>query len=157
MNANNESRKPGIYLLLFALQVSGAIAFIWQTLPEFRQIVVNPGKPLPRDDLSDLIMVGVLLLMQIPFWCRVRLIPIPFRYSSTILQHVFLFLGRLSFIFGSAFFGILVFRHLPELEQSAEFGLTVRRGFILVGCLFALFCTSLEVERLGQAFEGHRN
>jgi hypothetical protein len=26
----------------------------------------------------------------------------------------------------------------------------------LLGCLFALFCTSLEVERLGQAFEGHR-
>jgi hypothetical protein len=29
---------------------------------------------------------------------------------------------------------------------------------ILIGCLFALFCTSLEVERLGHAFEGrHRN
>jgi hypothetical protein len=32
-----------------------------------------------------------------------------------------------------------------------------KRGVTFVGCLFALFCTSLEVERLGQAFErGHR-
>jgi hypothetical protein len=35
--------------------------------------------------------------------------------------------------------------------------LTTRRGVVLMGCLFALFCTSLEVERLGQAFEGNRN
>jgi len=153
MSANDEPRKPGIYLLLLALQILGAIAFIWQTLPEFRHIAVNPGEPLPRDDLSDIKMFGVLLLMQIPFWCRVRLVPIPFRYPSAMLQHAFLFLGRLSFIFGSALFGILVFRHLPELERSAEFGLMARRGVILIGCLFALFCTSLEVERLGQVFE----
>jgi hypothetical protein len=28
---------------------------------------------------------------------------------------------------------------------------------IVIGCLFALFCTSLEVERLGQASERNRN
>ena len=153
MSANDEPRKTGIYLLLLALQILGAIAFIWQTLPEFRQIAVNPGAPLPRDDLADLMMVGVLLLMQIPFWCRVLLVPIPFRHPNAVLNHLFLFLGRLSFIFGSALFGITVFRHLPELERGVEFALMARRGTILVACLFALFCTSLEVERLGQAFE----
>jgi hypothetical protein len=30
-----------------------------------------------------------------------------------------------------------------------------RREFLFVGCLFALFCTSLEVERLGQAFDSN--
>ncbi|MEA2939621.1 MAG: hypothetical protein QOD09_150 [Bradyrhizobium sp.] len=34
--------------------------------------------------------------------------------------------------------------------------LAARRGFVFVGCLFALFCTSLDVERLGQAFDGNR-
>jgi hypothetical protein len=34
--------------------------------------------------------------------------------------------------------------------------LATRRGVIMAGCLFALFCTSLEVERLGQAFEGDK-
>jgi hypothetical protein len=70
---------------------------------------------------------------------------------------VFLFLGRLSFIFGSALFSVVVFRHLPELGRDIDMPLAARRGIIMVGCLFALFCASLEVERLGQAFEAHRN
>ena len=97
--------------------------------------------------------VGVLLVMQISFWSRLLYIPIPFRRPNMILDHVFLFLGRLSFIFGSALFAVVVFRHLPELGRETDVFLAARRGIILVGCLFALFCTSLEVERLGQAFE----
>ena len=31
--------------------------------------------------------------------------------------------------------------------------LATERGFIFLGCLFALFCASVEVERLGHAFE----
>jgi hypothetical protein len=27
----------------------GAIAFVWQQLPEFRQVAVNPGEQLPND------------------------------------------------------------------------------------------------------------
>ena len=60
-------------------------------------------------------------------------------------------------IFGSALFSIVVFRHLPELGRDTDILLAARRGVILVGCLFALFCTSLEAERLGQAFEGNRS
>ena len=116
----------------------------------------NPGAQLPRDGFSDLISFGVLCVMQIAFWCRVLLVPIPFRYPQIFLNHVFLFLGRLSFIFGSALFGIVVFRHMPELDASIDILLSVKRGVILLGCLFALFCTSLEVERLGQAFESDR-
>jgi hypothetical protein len=158
MNTSNAQRNPGIYLLLLALQILGAIVFIWQTLPEFRQVAENPGAQLPRDGSSDLVSFGVLCVMQIAFWWRVLLVPIPFRYPQIFLHHVFLFLGRLSFIFGSALFGIVVFRHLPELDASIDLLLSIKRGMILLGCLFALFCTSLEVERLGQAFEsGHRN
>ena len=74
-----------------------------------------------------------------------------------ILNHAFLFLGRLSFIFGSALFALAAFRHLPELGRETDILLAARRGVVLIACLFALFCASLEVERLGQAFEGHRN
>jgi hypothetical protein len=158
MSANDEPRKTGIYLLLLALQILGTITFIWQALPEFRHVAINPGQQLPRDGLSDLISVVILCVMQISFWCRVLFVPIPFRHPHVVLNHVLLFLGRLSFIFGSALFGIAVFRHLPELDRNIDLFLTVKRGVILVGCLFALFCASLEVERLGQAFEpGHRH
>jgi hypothetical protein len=157
MNKNNESPKAGIYMLLLAIQIFGAILFVWLQLPSFRQIAGNPGEQLRYDAFGDLMTVGILFIMQISFWYRLLYIPIPFRRSNIFLNHVFLFLGRLSFIFGSALFVVAVFRHLPELGWETDILLTVKRGMILVGCLFALFCTSLEVERLGQAFEANRN
>jgi hypothetical protein len=153
MKPNKEHSKTAIYLLLLAIQIFGAMFFVWQELPEFRQVVINPGEQLPKDARFDVIMLGVFLVMQIPFWIRLLCIPIPFR----LLNHVFLFLGRLSFIFGSALFSVVVFRHVPELGRDTDALLMVQRGVIFVACLFALFCTSLEVERLGQAFESNRN
>jgi hypothetical protein len=67
-----------------------------------------------------------------------------------------LFLGRLSFIFGSALFSVAAFRHLPQLGRDTDILLTIARGAVLIASLFALFCASLEVERLGQAFDAHR-
>lgn len=117
-------------------------------------MVLSPGVQLPADVYSDLVMVGVFFCMQIPFWLRISYVPIPFRRANPLLNHLLLFLGRLSFIFGSAVFSVVVFRHLPELDREIDVFLAVQRGIIFVACLFALFCSSLEVERLGHAFEG---
>jgi hypothetical protein len=97
MKTSSEHPKPKLYLLLLAIQISGAIVFIWQQLPEFRQVGVNPGAQLPHDTFSDL--------------------------GRRSLRDANLVLGPVA----------------------------------IYACLFALFCASLEVERLGQAFEGHRN
>jgi hypothetical protein len=156
MKTNSERPKTLAYLLLLAIQIVGAIVFIWQELPDFEQLLRHPGLQLPEDAYSDLIVLGVLCVMQISFWCRLLYVPIPFRRSNLFLNHVFLFLGRLSFIFGSALFVVVVFRHLPELGRETDVMLAAQRGTIFLGCLFALFCTSLEVERLGQAFEDNR-
>lgn len=153
MKMSNERPKTKLYSVLFAVQMLGAITFIWQELPEFRQVLDYPGKQLPYDIPSDLMTAGVFLVMQIAFWYRQLHVPIPFRRPNMILNYVLLFLGRLSFIFGSALFSVVMFRHLPELGRETDMLLLVGRGTILVGCLFALFCSSLEVERLGQAFE----
>jgi len=157
MNVIHAPRKTSLYLLLLALQILGAVVFIWQTMPEFRQVAINPGEQLPRDGWSDLLSFSLLCVMQIAFWCRVLYVPIPFRRPNLVLNHVFLFLGKLSFIFGSALFGVAVFRHLPELDRNVDILLIAKRAVIFAGCLFALFCASLEVERLGQAFEAPRN
>jgi hypothetical protein len=157
MTPDQEPSKTAIYLLLLAIQIAGAIAFVWHQLPEFRQVVINPGEQLPKDASSDLMMAAIFFVMQVAFWVRLLRIPIPFRRPNVFLNHLFLFLGRLSFIFGSALFSVVVFRHLPELGRETDILLAVRRGTIFVGCLFALFCTSLEVERLGQAFADNRN
>jgi hypothetical protein len=157
MKPNQEHPKTARYLLLLAIQIAGALVFVWQQLPEFRQVVTSPGEQLPKDASSDLMMAAILLVMQAAFWVRLLRIPIPFRRPNVFLNHLFLFFGRLSFIFGSALFSVIVFRHLPELGRETDFLLMARRGFLFVGCLFALFCTSLEVERLGQAFADNRN
>jgi hypothetical protein len=67
------------------------------------------------------------------------------------LSHIFLFLGRLNFIFGSALFAIVIFRHVPQLGSDTDLLLMLRRGIILIISLFALFCFTLELERLGAA------
>jgi hypothetical protein len=156
MKTSDERPKAKLYLVLFAVQMLGAITFIWQELPEFRQVAVNPGQQLPYDPPSDLITVGILLIMQVAFWYRQRHVPIPFRRPNMILNHLLLFVGRLSFIFGSALFSVVVFRHLPALGTGTDLLMALYRGMILVGCLFALFCSTLELERLGHAFAANR-
>jgi hypothetical protein len=156
MHPGSQRPRVKLYLLLVAIQITGAIAFVWQQLPEFEQVVINPGKQLPHDAFSDLVTVGVFCLMQLAFWCRLLCVPIPFRRPSVLLSHLLLFLGRLSFIFGSALFSVAVFRHLPELGREADIALAACRGILFMACLFALFCVSLELERLGQAFDRDR-
>jgi hypothetical protein len=156
MKMKSDHPKAAIYLFVLAIQICGVIFFVWQQLPSFTRVLLNPGEQLAYDTYSDLLTVGVLSVMQISYWCRLLHIPVPFQRSNVILHHVFLFLGRLSFIFGSALFSVVVFRHLPELDREADIRLMLLRGIMLVGALFALFCASLEVERLGQAFGNDR-
>src|SRR4051812_34760592 len=67
------------------------MAFVWQRLPEFEQVMINPGRQLPHDAFSDLVTTGVFLLMQLAFWCRLLYVPIPFRHPNTVQSHVLLF------------------------------------------------------------------
>jgi hypothetical protein len=129
----NERSKRATYFFLLGLQVCGAIVFILQELPEFRQVVLAPGKQLPKDIGSDLVIVAVFSGMQIAFWFRLLHIPIPAQRPNPFLCNVFLFLGRLSFIFGSALFSVVVFRHLPELDGETYLFLAAQRGIIFVG------------------------
>jgi hypothetical protein len=88
------------YFFLLAIQLFGAIFFICHQLPEFRQVVNNPGVQLPKDTYSDLLMLGVSSAMQTAFWFRVYHVPIPFRRPNLFLNYILLFLGRLSWFSG---------------------------------------------------------
>ena len=144
--------KPrALYLLLLAAQIAGALFIVWNGLPEFRQLVVHPGEQLPYMPYDDPAIIGTVIAMQAAYWYRLQCIPIPSQRSNAILNHLFLFLGRLTFIFGGSLFAVVFFRHLPEIDQGADIWLMVRRGLQLVASLFALFCVTLELERLGRA------
>jgi hypothetical protein len=144
------------YLLLLAIQMAGALFVIWRELPDFRQLVLNPGFQLPYMRSDEIATSAVVVAMQVAYWYRLQRVPIPFQSSKPILSHLLLFLGRLSFIFGGSIFAVVFFRHLPELDQSTDPSLLVRRGLLLLGALFALFCVTLELERLGHSFENSR-
>jgi hypothetical protein len=88
MKTSREYPKLKLYMFLLAVQISGAVTFVCQQLPEFRQIAFNPGTQLPQDPASDLITIAVLLVMQISFWYRVHYIPIPFRHPNMLLNHM---------------------------------------------------------------------
>ncbi|HEY5069108.1 MAG TPA: hypothetical protein VII37_04955 [Candidatus Acidoferrum sp.] len=64
--------------------------------------------------------------------------------------------SRLSFIFGAAVFSVVFFRHLPELGLDVDIILLARRGLLLIVSLFALFCFTLELERVANAFGNNR-
>ena len=96
-------------------------------------------------------------MMQIAFWCRVRWVPIPFRRPNLILNHVFLFPGKLSFIFGSAPLGIAVFRHLPELDRGIDILLAVRPGRDPGGMSVRAVLRQPRSGAARQAFEPHRH
>jgi hypothetical protein len=144
-----EPIKTATYLLLFAVQMFGADFVVWDGLPAFQQLVLNPGQQVVITRYDGLGIIAVLCVMQFAYWYRYLRVAIPFRGPNLFLSHVFLFLGRLSFIFGSALFSIVLFRHLPELGSDVDVLLFGRRAVVLIVSLFALFCFSLELERLG--------
>jgi hypothetical protein len=153
MNIRPDGKRLRItaYLLLFAIQMFGSDFIVWQSLPAFRQLLLSPGEQPASTPYDGNAVVAVLLTMQAAYWYRLLRVPIPFRGSSLALSHLFLFLGRLNFIFGSALFSIVLFRHVPELGSDVDIMLMARRGVVLVISLFALFCFTLELERLGTA------
>jgi hypothetical protein len=143
--------RPIFYLLLLSIQLTGALFVILEGLPEFRQLVSHPGEQLPPTRYDNPATPVMILAMQAAYWYRLRRVPIPSRQSNIVLNHLFLFLGRLAFIFGGSLFAVVFFRHLPEINQGADIWLMWRRGLQLVASLFSLFCVTLELERLGRA------
>ena len=140
-----------VYLALFAVQVFGAIYVIAEGIPAFAELSLHVGaqpREIPYDNYTT---IFVLFSMQAAYWHRFRSVEIPFRTPNVLLNHLFLFLGCVSFIFGGALFSVVVFRHLPQLGGEVDRLVFARRGATLAGSLFALFCFTLELERLGAA------
>jgi hypothetical protein len=155
-NLKNDQPRAVVYLLLLAAQIIGAVFVMWDELPAFRQLVLDPGEQPPHNSYEYASTIGALFVMQAAYWYRLLRIPIPFQGSSVVLNHLLLFLGRLNFIFGGALFSVVFFRHIPELDPDFDILLMARRGVVLVGTLFALFCVTLELERLGHAIGSNR-
>ncbi|MET4038212.1 hypothetical protein ABIB94_007191 [Bradyrhizobium sp. JR7.2] len=136
-------KSRAVYLLLLLIQLTGALFIILDGLPEFRHLMIHPGEQLPFERSDNFAAPVMFIAMQVAYWYRLRRVPLPPQRSNPILSHLFLFLGRLAFIFGGSLFGVVFFRHLPEINQGADLWLMFLRGLQLVVSLFGLFCVRL--------------
>ena len=132
------------YWRLFALELVGAGIIVWQGVPMYRSFL--PGRDISPVD-ADWIAWAVLavLLLQAPYWIATRKV---FAHAairkSLIGGHFVLFVARLNFILASSLFVVIVFQRRDEIT------FVWWRALLLFAVLFAIFCFSLELERLSR-------
>jgi hypothetical protein len=142
-----------MYALLLCTQTAAATFLFWLVFPLFRQMILRLGEP---QDIGMGVEIGILAgttLLYAAYWARYRWVLIRAPFQSALIGHLVQFASRISFFFGGALFSALFFRHLPELSVLPTLGDLGRRAVIVLGVLFALFCYSLELDRLGKAIE----
>jgi hypothetical protein len=133
-----------LYWLLLAIQAVGAVIIFWLGVPLYRSFL--PGRDISPVDIELIAgaLAGVVLL-QAPYWIvTLKVWPHVQIPHNVYAAHVALFLARLNFILASSLFVVIVFARRAEIE------FVWWRALTLVAVLFAVFCFSLELERLGQ-------
>lgn len=145
-----------LYVCALAVQTAAASFLFWVVFPLFRQMIMRLGEPQEISLVVDVeILLGALLL-NCAYFARYRWIDVRAPFRSALVGHLVQFASRISFFFGGALFSALFFRHLPELERFPSLQEALPRGALILWVLFALFCYSLELDRLGRAIEeGH--
>jgi hypothetical protein len=136
--------------LLFAQTLLVGLLF-QMMIPIFQQVVSRTGELLDIHRHTLVAIIGCAVILQCCYWARFVWIPVQTPFHSVVVGHVLLFLSRASFFFGGALFSVIFFRHIPELTALPPVEEQLARIATLLGCLFALFCYSLELERLGRA------
>jgi len=86
--------------------------------------------------------------MQAGYWISHRLRPPLPRIRSALIGYILLFLARMSFVVATSIFGFVFITRKPEFQ------IPTFRYVVIITALFALFCYTQELERLGRALIG---
>lgn len=141
------------YTLLLIVQTACALVILFYIHAIFRILVAHIGEqqPLPTEILAQ--VCAAALLGQICYWTRLYRLPVPQGFRNLPLGHLLAFAARLGAIVGGALASIYFLRHLPELTKLGDgFTLAWRSG-LLLAIVFAIYCYTLELERLGAALQ----
>lgn len=150
-NANSGKRtKTRTYELLLVMETLAVLIIMWSMLPLYRAIAASAGHQIGVLPESPIPLVAALILFHCVYWYRLLRVPVSMVRHSLVASHIILFLGRLSFIFGTSFFALIVYRHLPQLVvwNATLLAMRLVASFFI---LFSLYCYSTELERLGVA------
>lgn len=148
--------EPARYLILLLVQTLCALTILFHVQAVFRALIESMGvrMSMPAGNLA--LMVAAVAIGQATYWYRLKTTPLPGGYRNLLLGHVFAFASRISFVFGGALFSLYFLRHLPAMQLS-PFSLDFAwRAVLLLAILFALYCYTLELERLGNALQSPR-
>ncbi|QIB36215.1 hypothetical protein G3A50_10935 [Ancylobacter pratisalsi] len=147
------SRNALRYAVLLGIQTTAAAFLFWVIFPIFLRVISSIGQQQGLDlEVQLEILIGVIVL-QCCYWIRLRWVPIVAPFHNVFVGHLVLFASRVSFFFGGALFSAIFFRHVPELDALPSAAQAIARAAGVLAILFALFCYSLELERLGRAIE----
>ena len=142
-----------MYAFLLCTQTAAATFLFWLVFPLFRHMILRLGEPQDIDIVVEFEILAGTVILYTAYWARYRWIAIQAPFQNAFIGHLFQFASRISFFFGGALFSALFFRHLPELSVLPTMSDLARRAIIVLGVLFALFCYSVELDRLGKAIE----
>ena len=146
------SRSTAIaYAALLLAQTLIAGLLFWIMIPIFQQMTLHVGETLDIGTDTVVAVVGGAIVLQCCYWARFFWVPVPTPFRSDVVAHLLMFASRTSFFFAGALYSAVFFRHLPALDGFPPVAEGFARITALFGCLFALFCYSLELERLGRA------
>lgn len=128
------------YLIAFLFEIVGMSLIFWIGVPIFRALLQFRQTITVSDEI---IFLAAVVLIQFTYWTRLRYDP-PFNLSpQPFVGHLILFASRLSFIFASAVFSLVVYRN-PEMFQIDPL-----RTPLMAAVLFSVFCFSRHLERIG--------
>lgn len=141
------------YTLLLIVQTVCALVILFHIHTAFRILVERIGQQqtLPNEILAQVIVAA--LLGQLCYWTRLYWLPVPQGFRSLALGHVLAFAARLGAIVGGALASIYFLRHLPELTKLGDSFTLVWRSGLLLAIVFAVYCYTLELERLAAAWQ----
>ncbi|MFC5504912.1 hypothetical protein ACFPN9_06530 [Bosea massiliensis] len=139
------------YAILLAVQTLCAAVVLFNIHASFRLLIENIGTPHLSTRLSIVQLLLAAALGQACYWYRLHRVALPPIRRNLPIGHLLAFASRIGFIFGSALFSVYFLRHAPVVDLSTAD--LVWRGTLLLAILFALYCYTLELERLGAALQ----
>ncbi|CAM5770161.1 hypothetical protein LMIY3S_03079 [Labrys miyagiensis] len=139
-----------LYLVLLAIQTACATILVLELMPFFWRLVDELGEVQDISAPRQALAFTCVAIFQACYWWRLANLGVPFATRSQVISHLFLFVGRLSFLFAATLASLIFFRHVPLLAPSNLTSASVLRMVLFFAVLFSWFCFSLELERLGK-------
>ncbi len=133
------------YFFLFTMETAGAVLYFVNIIPINREVMRDITMQGTNVDVLWY-ELAVIALIQGGYWLRVKLDPPMPRFQNIVLSHFIFFIGRVSFVGVSAIFSFYWVNNFDQITISAG------RSLLTWVTLFAMFCWTLELERLAKAF-----